>query len=168
MDFSIREYKETDRAELVRCMEELQDYVASVDPHGQVTRKPEFGELYTVWLLDLIRETNGVIYFACLRRQAEVDGKIVGCVAGILRDQEPREIAAGSAARYGRVQELYVDSTHRGGGVGKALMEKCEDYFRTNGCTVAYVEVFAPNKNAYEFYRASGYTDIDINLMKKL
>lgn len=161
MEFSIREYKESDREALVECMEKLQEYIAGVDPLKRVLRKPGFGEVYTVWLLNLIAEGNGVIYLA------EKGGKIVGCVAGTVSVPAPHEIAGG-VSTYGRVHELYVDSDCRGEGIGKALMDKCEDYFRKNGCDVALVEVFEPNKNAHEFYHSCGYADRDINLMKRL
>ena len=163
MDFSIREYNNTasDRQALVACMEKLQDHVASVDPLKRFRRLPEFGLVYTDWLLRVIRGQNGVIYFS------ENSGKVIGCAAGFIHEPEPKEVAEGTT-RYGRVQELYVDSAHRGHGIGQALMKKCEEYFRRNGCAFVYVEVFAPNKSAHDFYHTCGYEDRDINLMKKL
>ncbi len=162
MEFSIREYKDSDRDALVKCMVELQEYVMSVDPRMLVQCKPEFGELYTVWLLNLLKENSGIVYFA------EVNGKIIGCAAGIMPAHEPQETAGGGPIKYGRVQEMYVDANYRGAGVGKVLMEKTEEYFRKSGCDTVYVEVFAPNKSAHEFYKICGYADRDINLMKKL
>ena len=162
MPFSIRKYNETDRPELLRLMEELQDYVTGVDPLKRVERREGFGEAYTEWLLGVIAEADGVIYLA------ERDGKIVGCSAGIMPKQPLHDVLAGVPSKFGRVQEMYVDEKFRGEGIGKVLIEKCEVYFKQNGCDVALVEVFAPNKSAYEFYRACGYADRDINLMKKL
>ena len=162
MNFELREYTTNDRKELVRCMEELQDYIVSVDALKRVRRALEFGEVYTKWLLGVIAKENGIIYFA------EQDGKVVGCVAGMLPPQSLAEQAGGIPSEYGRVQELYVDEKYRGQGIGQALMKKMEEYFRGKGCDIVYVDVFAPNKNAYEFYRECGYADRDINLMKRL
>src|SRR3989344_9501815 len=160
MEFSIREYKDSDREVLVDCMERLQDYVIAVDPLRLVSRAPEFGELYTAWLLGIMKEQDGIIYFA------EKEGRVIGCGAGMLPPQSLSEQAGGVPSKNGRVQELYVDAEFRGEGVGQALMQKMEDYFRKMGCDVAVVEVFAPNKNAHTFYKTNGYDERDINLMK--
>ncbi len=168
MDIVIREYREADREALRDCMEKLQDYIVSVDPLKRVRRAPEFGEEYTKWLLELIHGKNGIIYFAYLRGQTEKEGKVIGCCAGIMSPQAPHDVAAVVPSKHGRVQELYVDSKYRGEGVGKALMEKIEEYFRKNGCDTVMLEVFAPNKSAYAFYQSCGYLDRDINMMKKL
>ncbi len=162
MDFSIREYKEGDREALKDCMEKLQEYIVGVDPLKMVRRAEEFGDEYTKWLLSLMKEENGSIYLA------ERNGTIIGCVAGMVPLQAPHDIAGMVPYKYGRVQELYVDEEFRGAGVGQALMQKMEEHFRANGCNVVYVEVFAPNTNAHEFYRSCGYADRDVNLMKKL
>lgn len=143
-------------------MERLHDHIVNVDPLKRVIRAPEFGELYTRWLLELIRENDGVIYFA------EKDGKVIGCSAGFIPSQSPHEVAGGVPSKYGRVQEMYVDERYRGEGIGKLLMEKLESYFREKQCDVSLVEVFASNKSAYEFYKICSYADRDINLMKKL
>lgn len=163
MEYTIREYKKDgDRSTFVACMEKLQDCIVEVDTEKRVMRRPEFGELYTNWVLDVVEKNQGVIYFA------EKGDEIVGCIAGFIHTQGPVDVAQSVPSKAGRVQELYVDANYRGHGVGKMLMEKCEAYFRTNGCDVVAVEVFAPNKNAYAFYRACGYIDRDINLMKRL
>ena len=161
MEFLIREYDEKDRAELVRCLEEFQEYLVKVDTWKLTKKDIGFGEVYADWLLGYLPEIEGVLYLA------EGDGKIVGLVAGGVRGLEAQE-RAGETVKSGRVHELYVDCDYRGQGIGKALMNKMEDYLRSKKCEVLYVEVFAPNKNAHEFYHACGYADHDINLMKKL
>ena len=143
-------------------MERLQDYIVSVDPLKRVLREPRFGELYTNWLLEVMREQKGIIYFA------EAEGKIVGCVSGMLPPPSLHEQAGGIPSKHGRVQELYVDDKYRERGIGRALMKKMEDYFHKNGCDAVCVEVFAPNENAQEFYKSCGYFERDISLMKRI
>ena len=163
MQFTIRAYTSDDKPALIHCMEGLQDYIVSVDTWKQTRRAPEYGEVYTAWLLDLVASHHGIIYLA------EVEnGVVVGCVVGILRVREPHDVLGETDYKTGRVQELYVAQNHRGSGVGTALMTEVERYFRSCGCGMAAVEVYEPNKSAHEFYRACGYREHDFNLMKKL
>jgi hypothetical protein len=43
-----------------------------------------------------------------------------------------------------------------------------EQYLRDKGCELIHIEVFAPNKNAYDFYKAQGYSDRMIVVVKEL
>ena len=63
MKVEIREYKSSDRLHIVRCMEELQDYLVNVDEMKFTRRMPEYGEHFTK-LLQEVRDKNGRIYIA--------------------------------------------------------------------------------------------------------
>jgi ribosomal protein S18 acetylase RimI-like enzyme len=66
------------------------------------------------------------------------------------------------------VLELIVENGYREKGIGTLLMEKMEVYFKQKGCSVSGVDVFPPNKNAYQLYHKLGYLERNIWMTKKL
>ena len=70
--------------------------------------------------------------------------------------------------RRGVITELIVTQKIRSNGVGKALMEKMEEYFKNQECEWVLVDVFAYNKNAIEFYSRRGYHPRMLTDIKKL
>jgi GNAT superfamily N-acetyltransferase len=162
MEVAIREYCGSDRTALVRLMEELQDYLISIDDLERERRMPEYGESYTERTLQNVAKNNGIIYVA------EKRGRIVGLVVGIMPEQTKEELLEHIPFKRGVVLELIVDEGYREKGVGTMLMEKMEDYFKKNGCSASGVDVFFPNKDAYRLYSRLGYRERDIWMTKKL
>jgi ribosomal protein S18 acetylase RimI-like enzyme len=161
LKLKIREYKPSDRPRIVRCIEELQDYLVNVDELKFTRRMPEYGEHFTEKLLQEVRDKNGRIYVA------ENKNKIVGFIAGIVYEWSTEVLLECIPLKSGRILELFVDSKHRRRGIGKMLMRKIEEYFRMSGCNVFRVEVFKPNTEAYQFYQVLGYQDRIIDMIKK-
>ena len=58
--------------------------------------------------------------------------------------------------------------SYRGLRLGKKLMRQMENYFKKNKCDAIRVEVFAPNKNAHNFYERLDYLDRVIDMVKLL
>ena len=48
------------------------------------------------------------------------------------------------------------------------IVDEKEMYFESIGCKRINIEVFGPNKKAYEFYSKNGYTDRDYIVSKRL
>jgi len=162
MKVTIREYRCADRTEFVRLMEELQDYLVSIDDLKRERRMPEYGESYTERTLQNVAKNNGIIYVA------ESEGRIVGLVVGIMPEQTKEELLERVPFKRGNVLELIVENGYRRKGVGIMLMESIEGYFKQNGCSVSGVDVFFPNKNAYRLYSKLGYRERTIWMTKKL
>jgi GNAT superfamily N-acetyltransferase len=163
MTITLKRYDEADRADLVRCMEELQDFVAATDPHKRLRRLKEYGERYTERLLQNIEKNDGLILFAC------DEGKIVGCIAGIVQRQtEDSLLEVVPTKSGGWILELFVRESHRKSGIGTMLMRGMEDYFKKNECTIVQVEVFAPNRSAHDFYLGHEYEDRSMFMLKLL
>ncbi len=162
MQFEIREYCGSDRASFVRLMEELLDYMVSIDDLKRMRRMPEYGENYTERTLQSVAKNNGMIYVA------ETQGRIVGLVVGIISEQTKEELLETVPLKRGVVLELIVENGYRRKGVGTLLMEKMEDYFRRQGCNVSGLDVFPQNKNACRFYFRFGYRDRNIWMTKNL
>jgi ribosomal protein S18 acetylase RimI-like enzyme len=162
MEISIRRYQETDIKDFVRLMEELQDYLVSIDDLKRLRRMPEYSESYTERTLQNVAKNNGVIYLA------ESEGRVVGLVVGIIHEQTKEELLELIPYKRGVVLELIVENECREKGIGKLLMEKMEGYFKQNGCSAAMVEVFFPNKNALRLYSKLGYSERDVWMTKNL
>jgi len=162
MEVEIREYRSSDRTAFVRLMEELQDYLVSLDDLKRMRRTPEYGESYTERTLQNVAKNNGIIYVA------ETKGRVVGSIVGIIHEQTREELLEHVPFKRGVVLELIVEVEYRKKRVGTLLMEKIEDYFRQNGCSVAGVDVFFPNKIAYRLYCRLGYCNRDIWMTKNL
>jgi GNAT superfamily N-acetyltransferase len=77
---------------------------------------------------------------------AELDGVVAGLahlqVSPAIEYEQP---AAKLAA-------LVVDESHRGEGIGRALVEAMETEARTRGCALLYVTTAAHRTDAHEFY----------------
>jgi ribosomal protein S18 acetylase RimI-like enzyme len=162
MELRIRDYQPLDRPHIVKCMEGLGDYLASIDQMKFSRRMPKYGERLTEELLDKVNRKNGVIYVA------EHEGLVIGFIAGIIFEWSEEELLECVPLKSGRILELFIDSNFRGQGVGTMLTEKMERYFRQNGCDVSRVEVFEPNVKAHDFYQKLGYHDRMFDMIKKM
>ncbi|HPO06082.1 MAG TPA: GNAT family N-acetyltransferase [Candidatus Gracilibacteria bacterium] len=147
---------------LIKFMENLQDYLVKIDPAQRLRRPPEYGELYVSELLEKIQDNEGMIYLA------ELDEKPVGMIAGIIEKPSEMDQIDHIPTKVGNILELIVDENCRGQGLGQKLMEKMEDYFRTQNCDTAWVDVFVPNQSAHHFYQKENYQDRLVGMIKKL
>ncbi|RMH04071.1 MAG: GNAT family N-acetyltransferase [Aquificota bacterium] len=87
---------------------------------------------------------------------AEEDGKILGFVASDGNWFSKRE-----GKVVGAVHELVVLPPYRSKGVGKALMEKVFEYFKSRGLDLAELWVGDENIPALEFYKKLGFEERD-------
>lgn len=158
----IREYRQEDRPALVLLMEELQDHLVMQDSLHLRRRLPEYGESYTAEMLELVATHEGVIFVA------EAEGKVVGCISGTIERSATKDPLEWIPHTTGRIQELHVSDGFRSLGIGGALMEKMEEYFKEHQCNVARTEVLSDNKRAYEFYQRMGYQDRYVDVIKRL
>jgi len=84
---------------------------------------------------------------------AELNGEIVGFVAGRIRTLPPY---FGSAA-IGTISEVFVDETRRSTGVGRRLLNFALDWFRAQQITRIELQVVAGNPDGIRFYRQLGW-----------
>ncbi|WP_442845920.1 GNAT family N-acetyltransferase [Leeuwenhoekiella sp. H156] len=59
------------------------------------------------------------------------------------------------------LQKMYIDSSLRGKGVGKQLMQTCLDFARTAGFEKVYLETMPYMQAAQQLYLKSGFYHID-------
>lgn len=157
-----RESVESDRATIISLMEELQDHVVKLDPIKRIRRLPGYGEDTYSGMMEYIRENEGTCIIA------ESAGEVVGFISGLIAKQSEDNLLSVVPTRLGVVKELYVRPQFRKQKVGKALMEQMEDYFQKCGCDSIWINLFAPNEKAHEFYKSHGYSDREIGMLKKI
>lgn len=162
MKIDIREYKPSDEASVIKCMEMFGDYFVDLDPMKRTRQMPGSGGWFTRKMIDDVDRNNGVIYVV------ESERKIVGFIAGIILKQTEEELLECTPTKAGKITELFIEEQFRGQKIGKTLMEKIEQYFKQNGCDVSRVQVFAPNIGAHDFYRKLGYQDREVEMVKIL
>ena len=68
----------------------------------------------------------------------------------------------------GELDNMFILPQARGQGVGKALVLKLKEWLKNKGVGRMYVSAYWKNKFAIGFYKAVGFSEIDIGLEMKL
>ena len=153
----IREYRPEEIQQVEVCFVELQDFLHGLEPNvleGKAAKK------YFDFMLAHCVETAGKVFVA------EVEHRVVGfvCVWGKVPseklDEEPGECAF--------ISDLVVLPAYRGLGVGRALLERAEEYARSLGVTKIQLEVLANNTNALKLYTSDGFRAYHMLMTKNL
>ena len=118
------------------------------------------GADYLPQLVDSATKKQGRIFIA------EEAGAPIGWAVCYVNEHEP--FVKEDERPYGYVSELYVEEAFRGRHIGRALLNACEDHFRTLGMKTVLIAALSANTRAVNAYRATGYTDYAINLRKIL
>lgn len=69
---------------------------------------------------------------------------------------------------HGHVEDLIVSKEGEGRGVGRALLEKAEEWARSRGYRWLTLNVFAENSRARELYKRLGYGEDIVKCVKEL
>lgn len=96
-------------------------------------------------------------------------GRVVGFVIGYERKGIPEEVLrAWNAKRVGYVDLMAVDPSHRGMGLGRALMNAVLDEFRRNHVDIVNLDVPVEQEAAIGLYRSVGFSIRAYNMKKRL
>ena len=152
----IRPFEPRDLAAVEECMVELQEAERAVE----VNRKPgrEIAHVYIQRLLKRLQDEPGALLVA------EVEGYVVGFVAVYTKCDTGKICPAYTG--YAMVTDLVVLNTHRGLGIGAALLASAEAHARGQGARVMSLEVLSRNEGAVRFYEELGYDRIEIHMRK--
>jgi N-acetylglutamate synthase-like GNAT family acetyltransferase len=82
---------------------------------------------------------------------AELDGTVVGLASLRLSASIEYDTPAGQLA------SLVVDEAHRGGGIGRSLVEAIEAEARKRGCGVFFLTTAGHRADAHAFYERLGF-----------
>ena len=84
--------------------------------------------------------------------------------AFLIVSQEGRPVGCGgvtlTSPTVGYIKRMWVDSSCRGQGLGRRLLEALEDTARNLGCTMAQLETNKALTGAIQLYRTSGYREV--------
>lgn len=159
----IRPYRPEDRSDVLPIFKQLQDHLGTLDP-AAIYRKAE--DFDVEHFFDFVIEDNtnreGVVMVA------ELDGAIVGLATGSVLVQDKEWLLSQYPEKIGILYELCVDETKRSGGIGRQLVDEMERYFASIGCTAMQVECLRQNEHAYRFYLRHGFTERNIQLVKRI
>jgi len=83
----------------------------------------------------------------------------------VVAEEGDRVVGCGAFRPYGRdtveIKRMFVRSTHRGHGIGRAILRRLEDEARQRGFRFAVLETGNRQPEAIAFYESSGYGRIE-------
>jgi len=157
--FTIREYRGSDEAQVVALVRELQAHESAI--YDRMKPVDQIGPWYVDKLKADVAKYKGMFLVAD-------EGKKLLGYASLLTEvtsaDDPDEILYS----YAYVGDLAVTMSHRGRGVGRALIEECEKIARAAGQKWLRLGVLAANQSAREFYGRMGLEEKILTLEKKL
>lgn len=66
------------------------------------------------------------------------------------------------------IENMGVDEPYRSRGIGKSLMQYAENWAREQGASKLYVVAYWGNKQAINFYKKTGFSEIALELEKRI
>ena len=157
----IIEYEEKYVNSVKNLLEELQEYIVSIDPYHFNILKDDYKEKIFIKDVEEIKNNKGKIYLAQEKNQ------IVGLIIGVIR--EPIiEFDYERLNNMGKVIELIVTKKIRSKGIGYKLLSKMEEYFKNENCHTINIDVFGYNDIGKNFYLKNGYHTRMMTVSKKI
>ena len=141
---------------------ELQNYLIDIDDWHTQVMLPEYRENSLKMDMKKIEKQNGKIYLAI------ENDIVIGLIMGVVEVKDEIDKLTNDCAKTGSVIELIVKNNIRGNGIGKSLLEKIEEYFKSINCKRINIEVFGPNKKGLNFYKKNDYITRDIIVSKRI
>lgn len=158
----IIEYEEKYLEDVRDLLVELEEYILEIDRDNLDQLHEEYREKMAVLEIDEVNNNNGKCYLAI------EDDRVVGLIMGYVRKYEEYDYLDYKCPKSGVVSELIISKNVRGRGIGKKLMNKMEDYFKSIDCEYVFIDVFAYNEKAISFYEGQGYHTRGLIDVKKL
>ena len=152
----IIEYNSKYDEQIKDLLVELQNYLIDIDDWHTQVMLPEYREGNFQMDLRKVNNQEGKIYLAI---ENEL---IIGLIMGVVEEKNEIDKLTNDCAKTGSVIELIVKNNIRGNGIGKSLLEKIEEYFKSINCKRINIEVFGPNKKGLNFYKKNDYITRDI------
>ncbi|HXW67165.1 MAG TPA: GNAT family N-acetyltransferase [Thermoplasmata archaeon] len=162
MKLVIRDYRSTDRNDVVRCLDEMHDAMVPLDPWRRTVRLPTHGKLFLRQILHRVRQDQGFILVA------QVDGETAGVAVAWQVKFSPAQRTTEVPTRFGYLSDLSVLARWRGRGIGTRLLHETEERFRREGCDLMGLSVFFPNQKAQRLYFRNGFSRRGLILGKQL
>lgn len=147
----IIEYEDKYLEDVRDLLVELEEYILTVDKDELDQLHPEYREKIALLDLEEVKENDGKCFLAI------ENDKAIGLIMGTIIKYDEYDYLDHKCPKEGEITELIVTSKIRSKGIGQALMNKMEEYFKSVGCEYILVDVFAYNENGIKFYDKQGY-----------
>lgn len=147
----IIEYEDKYLEDVKDLLVELEEYILTIDEDNLDKLDYEYRDKMALLDLKEVKNNSGKCYLAI------EEEKTIGLIMGYVRSYDKYDYLDYKCPKSCEVSELVVSKSARGKGIGKKLMDKMENYFKSIGCEYIFIDVFAYNKNAIEFYNKHGY-----------
>ena len=164
----IREMDIKDREDIDRMQFELQKYFSEIDrTHESLPYKDmDDAHRYMQKMLDDVKNMNGKVFVS------EEDGQVVGFIQGVIiehrkGDDEIYDLSH-KPSKDGWIGLLFVKPEFRGSGVGRELLDKMKEYFKSEECTSIRLLVLSDNIHAVSVYEKSGFLRHDLEMVLKV
>lgn len=141
---------------------DLQHYIISIDKYNLNIISNDYREKYFAFMLDDCKNNQGEVFVAL------ESNEVAGMVAGYIQNYTDRDKLDYSCPQKGIIAELIVNKKFRSNGIGTALVNHMENYFKSLGCEYIQLDVFSYNESAKQFYYKNGYEDRMYTLFKKI
>lgn len=161
IEVKIIDYDKKYDEEVKDLLVELQEYIAEIDREKYNILTDEYREKYFKKTIEEVNKYEGKIFLALENEQ------VIGLIVGLINNEDEMTYDF-KAPKRGRVTELVVAKDNRANGVGRQLLDKMEEYFKSVGCKGILIDVFSYNENAQKFYYKNGYFNRNIEVMKKI
>ena len=158
----IIEYEDKYLEDVKDLLDELEEYIISIDEDHLDQLHPEYRDKMAVLDLEEVNKYNGKCFIA-----VEED-KAVAVIMGIVGPYGEYDYLDYKCPKRGEITELIVSKRLRSTGVGQQLMKKMEDYFKSIGCEYVLVDVFGYNDLALKFYFKQGFHPRMLTTIKKI
>ena len=109
----------------------------------------------------LLRDEKRPVFVA-----EDAGGRVIGHAFCLLREVQDHPLFEDDRSLY--IDDICVDRSCRGQGVGRALFEHCASFARERGCRRITLNVWAFNGPARKFYESLGMEPLTIGMEKRL
>lgn len=164
----IRTFNPKDRGSLDMLMLKLQKHFTDVDTLAESLpfKDIKSAHSYMQQMIDDVDSMGGVIYVA-----DESDG-VIGFAQGVIINHAPGDNAVfyttHGARKDGWIGLIFVEPEHRGGGIGRSLIDAMKEYFKNKGCDTIRLLVLSGNAHAIDIYRQYGFEPHEFEMAMKI
>ena len=157
----IIEYEDRFLDDVKNLLVELEEYIIKVDEDGLDQLHSEYKDKMALLDLKTIKDNNGKCYLAIQNNM------VIGLIMGYVRVYDEFDYLDYKCPKSGVISEFIVSEKVRSKRIGKQLINKMEEYFKSIDCEYILLECFAYNKSAINFYKNQGYhTRMLVNIKK--
>ncbi len=158
----IIEYNDKYLDDVKDLLVELEEYIISIDKDGLDQLHSDYRDKMAIVDLKDVKTYNGKCYLYI------ENNKAIGLIMGTIPPYDENDYLDYKCPKRGEITELIVTSKIRSKGIGNQLINKMEEYFKSEECEYVIADVFAYNENGIKFYSKNEYHSRMETMIKKL